>query len=67
MEVIEIILPSTNKTVSVTVERKKMKTCRLKIYTDQTVAISVPLSVPTNWIQDFLDQKSGWILWTQTK
>lgn len=61
MEFVEIILPSTKKAISVTVERKKMKTCRLKIYTDQTVAISVPLSVPANWIQNFLEQKSGWI------
>lgn len=61
MEKIEVILPSTKKIISVVVERKKMKTCRLKIYTDQTVAISVPLSVPTTWIQDFLEQKSGWI------
>ena len=61
MEKVQIILPSTKKAISVTVERKKMKTCRLKIYTDQTVAISVPLSVPANWIQNFLEQKSEWI------
>lgn len=61
MESIEIILPSSKKTISVAVERKKMKTCRLKIYTDQIVAISVPMSVPEKWIRGFLEQKLEWI------
>ena len=38
-----------------------MKTCRLKIYPDQTAIISVPFGVPDDWIKSFLNQKSMWI------
>lgn len=61
MEKLEIILPSSKQLISVSVDRKNMKTCRLKIYTDQTVVISVPSSVPKEWIQIFLEQKANWI------
>ena len=61
MNSLEIILPKSNKAAMVMVERKKMKTCRLKVYTDQSIAISVPINIPTRWIQEFLNQKSGWI------
>ena len=61
MESIGVILPSSKKAVVVNIDRKKMKTCRLKIYPDQTVTISVPLNVPTAWIEDFLNQKAEWI------
>ena len=60
MEKLEIILPSSKQLISVSVDRKNMKTCRLKIYTDQTVVISVPSSVPKEWIQIFLEQKANW-------
>ena len=61
METIEITLPSSLKSVSVQVDRKKMKTCRLKVYPDQTVKISVPVSAPVEWISNFLFQKANWI------
>lgn len=61
MEIIELLLPSAQEKISVKVERKRMRTCRLKVYPDRSVAISVPLTAPTVWIKDFLIQKSGWI------
>lgn len=61
METIEITLPSSQKPVSVQIDRKKMKTCRLKVYPDQTVKISVPVSAPVGWICNFLSQKFDWI------
>lgn len=35
-----------NITVAVMVERKKMKTCRLKVFPDKTIKFSVPESTP---------------------
>ncbi len=61
MDTIEIILPSSKKTQQVAVDRKRMKTCRLKVYPDKSVVVSVPQTTPMDWIQGFLDQKSEWI------
>ncbi|MCI1998885.1 MAG: M48 family metallopeptidase [Clostridia bacterium] len=61
METIDITLPLSSKVVKVVVDRKRMKTCRLKVYPDISVVIAVPLTIPTDWIQNFLIQKSGWI------
>lgn len=61
MENLLITLPVSKREIVVSVERKKMKTCRLKIYPNQTVAISVSSNVPTEWIQNFLTQKAVWI------
>lgn len=58
---LSVVLPKSQKTVSIRVDRKKMKTCRLKIYPDQTAIISVPVGVSDDWIQSFLNQKSMWI------
>lgn len=41
--------------------RKKMKTCRLKVYPDQTVRLSIPTKVSTKWAESFLREKSSWI------
>lgn len=41
--------------------RKKMKTCRLKVYPGQTVRLSIPVRVSTKWAEAFLREKSGWI------
>lgn len=61
MEIQEIILPSTKKLVLVEIERKQMKTCRLKVFPDLTIKLSTPKSAPAEWIKDFLSEKSGWI------
>lgn len=61
MENLSVVLPKSQKAVPIRVDRKKMKTCRLKIYPDQTAIISVPFGVSYDWIQSFLNQKSMWI------
>lgn len=61
MEIIEITLPSSKKMHPVAIDRKRMKTCRLKVYPDKSIVISVPLTAPTTWIENFLIQKSSWI------
>lgn len=61
MENILIVLPKSKKEIFVSVDRKEMKTCRLKVYPDQAVIIAVPKSVSTEWINSFLVQKSEWI------
>lgn len=61
MENLSVVLPKSQKAVPVRVDRKKMKTCRLKIYPDQTAIISVPFGVTDDWILSFLNQKSMWI------
>ncbi len=38
-----------------------MKTCRLKIYPNQSVVISIPFNVTTEWVKNYLEQKSDWI------
>lgn len=61
MEIQEISLPSSKRLAYVEIERKQMKTCRLKVFPDQTIKISTPKSAPIEWIKDFLEEKSGWI------
>ena len=61
METVSLILPQSKKEISVSVDRKKMKTCRLKVYPDQSVTIAVPYVAPLDWIEDFLNDKSSWI------
>lgn len=61
MEIIEITLPVSGRKHRVGIDRKQMKTCRLKVYPDRTVVIAVPQTIPSDWIKDFLIQKSPWI------
>lgn len=61
MEIQEITLPSSKRLAYVEIDRKQMKTCRLKVFPDQIIKLSTPESAPTEWIKDFLDEKSGWI------
>jgi len=61
MEVYGVCLPNCNTTIPVYVERKKMKTCRLKVFPDKTVKFSVPESTPQLWIEQYLDSKNQWI------
>ena len=61
MENISLILPSSGKSIVVRVDRKQMKTCRLKVYPDQSVRFSVPNSVSNEWIIKYLNQKSEWL------
>lgn len=61
MEVYDVLLPNLNTTVPVLVERKKMKTCRLKVFPDKTIKFSVPESTPQAWIEQYLDSKNQWL------
>jgi len=61
MEIVKIMLPSSKQTYAVAIDRKCMKTCRLKVYPDKSVVIAVPQAAPIDWIKNFLTQKSDWI------
>lgn len=61
MKTIIITLPVSGNKVPVELERKKMKTCRLKVYPEQRVRLSIPVRVSTKWAEAFLREKSGWI------
>lgn len=71
METVYIVLPQSKKEIVVSVERKEIKTCRLKVYPDCSVKISIPAVVPAEWVEKYLCDKSEWIekninLFTQT-
>lgn len=61
METVSITLPSSKKIVSVKLNRKSMKTCRLKVYPSQEIVLSMPKTVPTTWAEEFLVDKGTWI------
>ena len=60
MEWIKLLLPSGEE-IDVALDRKKMKTCRLKVYPDQTVVLSLPNNAPDSWAISFVTDKSAWI------
>ena len=60
MEFVTINLPS-GKPCAVSIERKRMKTCRLKVYPDLSVSLSLPESAPDEWIEMYLAEKASWI------
>jgi len=61
MEKYDLLLPNLKSTIPVLIERKKMKTCRLKVYPDKVVKFSVPKSTPAEWISNYLDSKKQWV------
>ena len=61
METVNIILPESKSSVTVELDRKKMKTCRLKVYPEQKVVLSLPRHVSDEWAKSFLTEKSKWI------
>lgn len=61
METIRITLPSSKKSVEVRLDRKAMKTCRLKVYPSQEIVLALPQTVPTAWAESFLEEKGAWI------
>ena len=61
MEKVSIMLPTNQKTVEVNLDRKTMKTCRLKVYPTQEIVLSIPQTVPIEWAEEFLTDKSSWI------
>lgn len=61
METINITLPESKSSAIVYLDRKKMKTCRLKVYPDQKIVLSLPRYVSDEWAESFLTEKSRWI------
>lgn len=60
METIDIILPCGKK-CSVQVVRKVMKTCRLKVFPDGSVSLSLPIQADNTRAEAFLLDKANWI------
>lgn len=60
MDSIEIILPS-GKRCAVQIYRKEMKTCRLKVFPDGSVSLSLPKQAEDAWAEAFLHEKGNWI------
>ncbi len=61
MDTISITLPESKRSAVVCLDRKKMKTLRLKVYPDQRVVLSLPQSVPDEIAEKFLNDKCEWI------
>lgn len=60
-EIYNVTLPDLMIEAAVLVERKKMKNCRLKVYPDKTIRLSVPEQTSKIWIQNFLNSKRAWL------
>lgn len=58
----EIDLPALQITVRVQIERKKMKTCRLRVLKNGEVKLSVPKNTSSKWIEGFLLSKRDWLV-----
>lgn len=61
MEVYKLDLGVKNGIVNVNILKKPIKNIHLKVFRDMTVSLSVPLSVPEDWIVSFLNERISWI------
>jgi len=61
MEVHTLLLSGSKTSIAIIIERKNMKTCRLKVFPDKTIKFSVPKTTPAEWIANYLDSKDEWI------
>lgn len=61
MDQITVILPKSQKEAIVSIVKKNIKTCRLKVYPNLDVCISVPEKMSSDDVYYFLNQKSWWI------
>lgn len=61
MDILKLDLGPKNGVVNVNIIRKPIKNVHLKVYRDLTVNLSVPLSVPDEWIMNFLTERISWI------
>lgn len=61
MDSFQICLPESGGNVVVSIERKKMKSSRLKVFPTMEVKISVPYGVSNGWIEKYLSEKACWI------
>ena len=60
-EIYSLDIPKTG-TVSIVIERKKMSSCRLKVFPSQTLKFSVPENTSSEWIARYLHDKKNWIM-----
>lgn len=61
METITMLLPSSQLPIAIELQRKRMKTCRLKVGPDRRVVLSFPYHIPFSQVETFLTEKLGWI------
>ena len=50
-----------DSTVSIVIERKKVSSCRLKIFPSQEIKFSVPSETSSEWITRYLQSKKDWL------
>lgn len=58
--IIDLGLPFNNVTVEI--KRKQIKNVHLKVFRNLTVVLSIPNEVTEQWIVEFLETKTHWIL-----
>lgn len=61
METIILDLGAINGQVSVQIIRKNIKNVHLKVFRNLDVVLSVPMTVPSDWIDSFLNNHIEWI------
>jgi len=61
METYDLQLPDFKHSITVLIERKNIKTTRLRVYPDKTVKVSVYKSTPSEWVEDYLNSKNQWV------
>lgn len=61
METKILDLGAINGQVSVQIIRKKIKNVHLKVFRSLEVVLSVPMAVPSDWIDSFLENHVEWI------
>lgn len=61
METIILDLGAINGQVSVQIIRKNIKNVHLKVFRNLDVVLSVPMTVPFDWIDSFLNNHIEWI------
>ena len=61
METYDLQLPDQKRSIPVLIDRKNIKTTRLRVYPDMTVKVSVSRSTPIKWVEDYLNSKNHWV------
>lgn len=60
-ETVTIILPKSGENLVIPLERKQIKTIRLKISSGLQVTLSAPARLPYGKIRGFAESKAGWV------
>ena len=61
METKILDLGAINGQISVQIIRKNIKNVHLKVFRSLEVVLSVPMAVPSDWIDSFLENHVEWI------